>query len=836
MRSSTIFSHRLAQGLILAVLAAFLPGVRALAAPPPHVIPALPSVVARGQAGHLGPVNQSAPMQIAVALPLSNPAGLQNFLQSVTTPGSANYHRYLSQDQANQQFDPSLSDEQRVMQWLQAAGLTITRTYPNHLLVDASGTTQQVNHLLHISMQIYHATVHGRDTTFKAPDTNPTIDGSVADVVSTVVGLDTYPRFTVQGYGTANGATPYYPQDFANAYDVNPLWNAGYVGTGEHIGVTLWTAPPSDYTLSSFATRTGAGTATTGNGRLNIVPVDGGSSQPDAGEAGMDIETASGMAPGATIDYYEAPVDSNGNPTDQGLLDALNQAGTDAYNNQEISNSWGGCEATSASDPWTSAAENIFASNAATGHTYFFASGDNGSSCDFSTPGSYQSPYPNYPASSPSVVSVGGSRFSASIGASDPGEVSWAYSGGSTPEGSGGGYSSIFARPSWQIAPGVSGSNRGYPDVSAVADPATGALVYYGGSASAAQVGGTSLATPLWAGITALLNQYVTAHHGSVGNLAATLYRLASQSPPYPAFHDITSGSNGQYSAAAGWDAVTGLGTPDAWNLARDLAGTTPQAAISATPNPVSASSSSTTVSWNTGSGADGQVWVAVNGGSQQLFASGPSGSADAPWINASGSYVFTLYSGSSHTTTLASATVTKAAPASISATPNPVSVSSGSGSTSVSWNTGDGLTGQVYVSVNGGGEVLFAQGASGTASAPWISSGSSYTFRLYSGTSHNTVLTSTTVTTSNPSSLSASPNPVICLTSGTTSVDWDTGDGTTGQVWVSVDNGGEELFTQGPSGSATAPWISPGHTYLFRLYAGTAHTTVLRSVSVACG
>jgi kumamolisin len=85
--------------------------------------------------------------------------------------------------------------------------------------------------------------------------------------------------------------------------------------------------------------------------------------------------------------------------------------------------------------------------------------------------------------------------------------------------------------------------------------------------------GGTSLATPVWAALTALIDQYLQSQgHQPVGFANPLLYRLARSSPPYPPYHDVTVGTNALYPAVPGYDMVTGLGTPDAWNLARDLA------------------------------------------------------------------------------------------------------------------------------------------------------------------------------------------------------------------------------------------------------------------------
>ena len=111
------------------------------------------------------------------------------------------------------------------------------------------------------------------------------------------------------------------------------------------------------------------------------------------------------------------------------------------------------------------------------------------------------------------------------------------------------------------------------PDVSADGDPSTGACVVYSTSSSCSTIGGTSLSAPLWAGMLATVNSYLSGIGAApVGFLDPVLYGLAGTTQPFPPFHDITSGTNGSYSCSTGWDPVTGLGSPDLWNLARDLA------------------------------------------------------------------------------------------------------------------------------------------------------------------------------------------------------------------------------------------------------------------------
>lgn len=632
--------------LALAVLA--LPGAtgsRVLAqTAKPVVLPGVvPDVVATGQASSLGTLDPNATLSFAITLPLRNESGLQAFLQQVNDPASPQYRRFLTQSEANSLYNPTADKEAAVTAWLTGRGITVTGTYPNHLIVDAQGTVGAVERLFNLSLNRYRGTINGVQRTFYAPDRGATVDASVSPLVAGIVGLDSIPRFHMQTNGSANGAAPYYPQDFANAYDLNPLWNAGYDGTGQRIGITLWTVPPTDTTLQRFGTVTGARVATTANGRLNVIKVDGGTTTADGGEAGMDIESSSGMAPGATIDYYEAPTDANGNPTDQGLLDALNKAGTDSNHNNQISNSWSGCEATSASDPWTQSAESIFATNSATGHNYFFSSGDHGSWCDPNNTGTGVNPYPEYPPSSPNVTTVGGTRFTSAIGSTWPGEAAWQYcaSCGGSPLGSGGGYSKIFSRPSWQTAGSGLAANgkRGYPDIAAVGDPSTAAYVCYGASSSCAQIGGTSLATPLWAGFSAVINQYLLAQTGAtLGSLDAGLYSLANTGGVYTPFHDITSGTNGKYTVSGGWDAVTGWGSPDVWNLARDLAagsGGTPTATPTGTRTPTSTATATATAMTSTPTATRTPTNTPVT--ATDVVTNGSFESGVSPWIEQSG-------------------------------------------------------------------------------------------------------------------------------------------------------------------------------------------------------
>jgi kumamolisin len=286
--------------------------------------------------------------------------------------------------------------------------------------------------------------------------------------------------------------------------------------------------------------------------KVVAVSVSGGKNSPTNansadGEVMLDIEVAAAVAPGARIIVYFAP------NTDQGFIDAIATAIHDStYNPSVISISWGAAEVN-----WTAQAMNALdaacQSAAALGITITVASGDNGSS-DGVTDGQN---HVDFPASSPHVLACGGTNLQGS-GSSIASETVWNEQpgGGAT----GGGVSNVFALPTWQSAAGVpkptnSSGGRGVPDVSGDADPATGYSILVDGKSMV--IGGTSAVAPLYAGLLALANQQ---NGRSAGFINPIIYTSKAKT----AFRDITRGTNGSFSAGAGWDACTGLGSPAA--------------------------------------------------------------------------------------------------------------------------------------------------------------------------------------------------------------------------------------------------------------------------------
>jgi kumamolisin len=311
--------------------------------------------------------------------------------------------------------------------------------------------------------------------------------------------------------------------------------------------------------------------------RVVAISVDGGTNSPTGdghgpdGEVMLDIEVAGGVAQHAQIAVYFAP------NTDQGFYNAIAAAIHDATNNPSvISISWGGPESSWSQQSLTEY-NTLLEDGATLGVSVCIAAGDNGSSDGVSD----GLQHADFPASSPYALACGGTKLTGtSSGIST--EVVWneiAKNEGAT----GGGISAFFAKPDYQASANIPPSvnpgkfvGRGLPDVAGDADPATGYDVYVDGQA--AVFGGTSAVAPLWAGLIACINELLGKR---AGFLNSTLY---TQVVGAGGLHDITSGNNGSYAAGPGWDACTGLGSPDGAAIAGALTGKAAGAAKTAKP------------------------------------------------------------------------------------------------------------------------------------------------------------------------------------------------------------------------------------------------------------
>jgi kumamolisin len=300
---------------------------------------------------------------------------------------------------------------------------------------------------------------------------------------------------------------------------------------------------------------------------VTAVSVDSATNSPGSsadGEVELDIEVIGGVAPGAAQQVYFAP------NTDQGFIDAISDAVHAATTPIAISISWGQSE-----DQWTAQSRTsmdaAFQDAVAIGVTVTVAAGDNGSSDDSTTTSGV---HVDFPASSPNVLACGGTTLEGSTTTSTiTSEVVWNEQA-SNEGATGGGVSDVFPLPSYQANAGVPASagggktGRGVPDVAGNADPVTGYSVVVDGQQE--PIGGTSAVAPLWAGLIARLAQ---ATGKRFGLLQTSLYAGVKAGTAATGFNDITEGNNGAYKAGPGWDACTGLGSPDGTALLTLLGG-----------------------------------------------------------------------------------------------------------------------------------------------------------------------------------------------------------------------------------------------------------------------
>jgi kumamolisin len=281
-----------------------------------------------------------------------------------------------------------------------------------------------------------------------------------------------------------------------------------------------------------------------------------------SGETTLDLEWAHALAPGAALQVYYIKNNQSSTAGWKSLAQAVKLAAANGA--QTISMSFGTCGASSGYKTTKTALAGLLKK----GVSVFVSSGDTGA-----LPGPVHDCGRHlgvgYPASDPSVTAVGGTSLVLNLDNTVNDEVAWSLSGG--------GKGAPLPRPSWQavVARLAGAKYRWGPDVSFVADPRTGVAIYYKGQEG--EVGGTSLGAPGWAAIWSLVRENAQKAGKTVAAASPTLYRIANSSAYSQALNDITDGDNGYYQATAGWDPVTGWGSPNASGLA------TAVAAVSAT-------------------------------------------------------------------------------------------------------------------------------------------------------------------------------------------------------------------------------------------------------------
>lgn len=539
------------------------------------------------QAQEIQAADTSQQLNLSIGLQLQNQDQLDSLLSAMYDPQSATYHQFLTPDQFDQLFAPTSDQVQQVVTYLQGQGLTVTGVASNNLLIDASGTVAQVEQAFNTQINTYQLGAR----TFYANAAAPAVPASISPLIASISGLDNsvqyqplYQLHTSREHHAASGPTSgYAPKDLESAYDVAPLQSANVLGDNQTIALfELDGYQQSD--VNQYFQYYNLGTPS-----INNVLVDGASGAAGQGaiEVELDIEIAAAMAPHANLLVYEAP------NTTQGMNDLYNRIVSD-NKAQVVSISWGLCESSSGPAELHTL-DNIFKQGAAQGMSFFAAAGDSGAYDCQDTNLAVDSP-----ASDPYVTGVGGTTLQLNNGAygseavwSNPNSITHGPKGA----GGGGGLSNTFKEPGWQTGPGVknqySNGYREVPDVSANADPNTGYAMYCTVTNAGCpatgwiSVGGTSAGAPLWAGNAALINQYLQSQGKSrIGYANPTLYALYNAQQQYPAFHDITSGNNLYYPATGNYDLASGMGSPDVYNIARDLLGGSPPPTPTPSPSP----------------------------------------------------------------------------------------------------------------------------------------------------------------------------------------------------------------------------------------------------------
>ncbi len=574
-------SHALA-AVALALSVALLP-VTAHAAEPRLAV-AHPAALPAG--ARILPGATRTPVAFDIVLAQPRAAALRRFLADLSDPASPSYRHFLTTAQFAARFGAPAREVDALRGYFSSYGVHVGSLSRGRIVLHLSGATAAIARAF--AAPVATVRLEGRRASqFTATATLPAAiahDVAAVDGLSTVavphaVGL-AHPVASARAHatgattcaaatgGSAPGSTTpntlggYSLQQQGALYGLASAWSQGITGAGQTIAVYEL----GSYSPSNVATYLACYGLTTS---VHNVPVDGGGPSSYSDEATLDVEEAAGLAPGATVDVYTGPNNANG-PLD------IYQAIADANTASVVTTSWGTCEQDPSGDP--AAEQAVFEQMAAQGQTVVAAAGDNGSSdCAGITT---NAPAVDDPASQPFVTGVGGLTVTS---ISPLTESVWNDGTGSGGGAGGGGISTLWSRPSWQVAPGIptTATMRLVPDLSVMADPSTGFIQYFTGSGATncgqncgagwSSIGGTSIGAPLVAALVAVGAQSCGVTR--LGFLNPTLYAMASTG-----FNDVTSGNNdlfgvGVYSAGPGYDMASGLGSP---NPATFLAGLCP--------------------------------------------------------------------------------------------------------------------------------------------------------------------------------------------------------------------------------------------------------------------
>jgi subtilase family serine protease len=674
--------------------------------------------------GHMNPTQN---LELTLVLQHRNQPELDQLLRDLYDRNNPAYRHFLTVEQFTERFGPTREDYETVKSWARENGLKILSTARNRQILRVSGNVQAIEAALNVQMSVYQHPTENR--TFFAPDREPTPRLSVR--LWSIGGLDNFstpkPMFTRRPANASSvppattGSCPsssFCGSDMRAAY-----YTAGggtMDGTGQSVGIFNFIGTDLNDLTTYF----------TNAGQTNFVPVtllsvDGQQTTCifaqgcDDTEPTLDMTQSISMAPhmSSLVMYIGKGGLAGQTLDDAGILNAMSTA--NPLNNQ-LSCSW----AWKPPDPTTD--DPFFQQFGAQGQSFFTASGDSGNWANASFV---------WPADDPFVTSVGGTDLkTVSAGGAWSSETGWVDGGGGITKNN-------FAIPSWQVSAATgcakcSKTLRNGPDISANSD-----FTFYvcsdQGKCTANNFGGTSFATPMWAGFMALVNQQAAANgNPPVGFVNPAMYDIYGSAAYLNDFHDITSGGN-TLGSTVGYDLATGIGSPVGQPLVDALAGTsTAGYSLSASPTTVTvaqgASGTSTITSTVTG-GFTGTIALSATG-----QPSGVTVSFSPTSITGAGSSTMTLAVASTVTpgnytitvngvsgTTTESTTVTLSVTGTtgsftIAVAPSKISVSrGGSGHTRVTTTVSGGFNSAVALSASGQGAGVMVLFRPSTIPAP---------------------------------------------------------------------------------------------------------------------
>jgi subtilase family serine protease len=540
-----------------------------------------PLALTQYDAGPVTPAYRMERMLLTLLPDAAQQQSLNQFVDAQYNPESANYHQWLTPTQFADRFGVSEADAQHIVGWLESHGIEVEEVTAGRRSIIFSGTAAQVQAAFHTQIRSYNV----RGQVHHANATEPEIPAALAEVVGGVVSLHDFHSEPMHAAArkpspefTSGGSHYLAPADFATIYNLAPLYQQSINGNGQSIAIV----GRSNIRIADVRQFRSAFGLPANDPLIIVNGADPGIiSSGEETEADLDVEWSGAVARNATIKFVVSKSTNSSDGVDLSAQYIVN------HNLAPImSTSFGLCE------KWLGSSGNTFLSSlwqqaAAEGITVFVSSGDNGAAgCDSASAAKATNGRAvNGLCSTPYSVCVGGNEFN---DASTP-SLYWSSSNASSTQASavsyipeavwnesgpaaglwssGGGMSTIYAKPSWQTGTGVpADGKRDVPDVSLTASGHDGYLIYQEGELYV--VGGTSAASPSFAGVMALVVQGTGARQGNA-NIA--FYPLASKQRAGGAaiFHDITAGNNsvpGQtgFSATTGFDQATGLGSIDA--------------------------------------------------------------------------------------------------------------------------------------------------------------------------------------------------------------------------------------------------------------------------------